>query len=330
MAQGITRYRRIQMGAESTPGTAVAATSYWRGVASLQDNRETVFPEEHIGILGGTDRTYVPRYEVTVNLAETEATFEQIPYLFQMGIQNATPTTDANGVGIFSYSMPIVSTDARVSTDLETYTFELGNNAEVREVEYCYARTITLSGDAGAGLMMGAELIGRQSSTSTFTASLSIPSVEEILFSKGKLYIDAEGGTIGTTQISNQFLSMNLSITTGWTHVYTGDGQLYFSFIKQAAPEIILEISFEQNTEAIAQYDAWMSETAKQIRIKFDGSSAAKYLTLDMAGKWDNFGPTMEERDGNDIVTGTFRARYNATAALFFEAVVGTNLASLP
>jgi hypothetical protein len=40
-----------------------------------------------------------------------------------------------------------------------------------------------------------------------------------------------------------------------------------------------------------------------------------------MAGKWDNFNK-IGERDGNDIVEGTFRARYNSTAARFFQAIV--------
>ena len=62
--------------------------------------------------------------------------------------------------------------------------------------------------------------------------------------------------------------------------------------------------------------------------MKFDGTSS-KYLTLDMAGKWDNF-EAIGERDGNDIVTGNFRCRYNSTAALFFEAVVGNALSALP
>lgn len=331
MTQGITALRRVQMGAEATPGTAVPATSYWRGTASLQDNRETVFPTEHIGILPGVDRTYVPKYEAGISLENIEATFEQMPYIYEMGCRHVTPTTDSNGNGIFTYVFPVATTDALSSTSLNTYTFEVGNNAECHEVEYCFCPSFTLSGDAGAGLMLSAELIGRQASTSTFTPSLSIPSVEEILFSKGKLYIDvASGGVVGHTQISESLLSMNLSVTTGWRPVYTGDGNLYFTFVKQVAPEVILEITFEQNDLAINQYNYWTAQTAQNIRVQFDGSSAAKYLRLDMSGKWDNFGPTQEDRDGNSIMTGTFRARYNATSALFFETVIATNLASLP
>jgi len=326
---GIRALRKIQMGAETTPGTAVAATTYWRGVGTIQNIRETVFVEEDIGLLSGSDRTYVPRTEALLNLESTEATFEQLPYLFQMGIENVEPTTDANGDGIFTYVMPVQSTDINTSTDLQTYTFEAGDNKMVEEFAYGYCRNITLSGDSGQGLMMSAEIVGREVSTTDFTTGLTIPAVEDILFSKGKLYIDAVDGVLGFTQITNSFLTMNLSINTGWMPVYTADGNLFFSFVKQTMPEVILQITFEVEDKSIAEKAYWVDQTARQIRVNFDGSTAAKYLTLDMAGKWENFEP-IGERDGNDILSATFRARYNSTAALFFEAVIGTGLASLP
>lgn len=326
---GIRALRKIQMGPETTAGTAVAATSYWRGVGTIQDIEEVVFVEEDIGLLSGSDRTYIPRVEALLNLEPTEATFEQLPYLFQMGIEEVSPTTDASGDGIFSYVMSIQSTDINTSTDLGTYTFEAGDNQQAEEFAYGYCRSITLSGDAGQGLMMSGEIVGRQASNTTFTAGLTIPTVEDILFSKGKLYIDAVGGTIGSTQVSNSFLTMNLSINTGWMPVYTADGNIYFSFVKQTMPEVILQVTFEHDANSVIEKGYWRDQTARQIRVKFDGSDASKYLTLDMAGKWENFEP-IGERNGNDILSGTFRARYNSTAALFFEAVIGTGLASLP
>jgi hypothetical protein len=48
-----------------------------------------------------------------------------------------------------------------------------------------------------------------------------------------------------------------------------------------------------------------------------------------MVGKWEKF-DKLGEQDGNDIVQGTFRARYNSTAAAMFRAVVQNGLASLP
>jgi len=330
MAQGIKAFRRLQMGAEGTPGSAVAATSYWRGTGTIQDNLTEVFPEEDIGILPGTDRTYIPKHEALLTLDPTVATFEQIGYIFQMGIEGTTSTTDANGYK-WDYDFPIASTDYMVSTDIRTYTWEGGDNAGVEEFAYGHVRSFTLSGNVGEGLMMSAEVVGRQVSTSEFTGDLIIPTVTEILFSKGSLYIDdcASSDSVGTSQVSNEFLSMDLSVNTGWIPVYTGDGQTYFSFIKQAMPEVILQITFEHNTNSIAEKAAFRAQTARQIRVNFDGATGNQ-LILDMAGKWDNF-EKIGEQDGNDIVTGTFRARYNSIAALFFETEVHcVTLTALP
>jgi hypothetical protein len=328
MAQGIKALRRLQMGKETTPGTAVAATSYWRGTGTIQDNLTTVFPNEDIGIIPGVDRSYQPKTEALLTLDPTPATFEQVGYIFQMGICASTSSTDANGY-YWDYDFPVATSDARVSTDLRTYTWEGGDNAQAEEFAYGFVRSFTLSGSAGEALMMSAEIVGREVGTSTFTGSLSIPTVTEILFSKGSLYVDPTSDSVGTTQISNEFLDMDLSVTTGWIPVYTADGNLYFSFVKQAMPEIILSITFEHNTNAIAQIAAWRAETAKQIRLQFDGATGNQ-LIIDMAGKWDNFSK-IGERDGNDIVTGTFRARYNSTASLFCEFEVHTaSLSALP
>mgnify|MGYP000854766745 FL=1 len=325
--QGIKALRRIQLGKETDPGTAVAATAIWRGTGTIQDNLTTVFPAEDVGILVGTDRSYIPKAEAMISLAETEATFEQLPYLFEAGIRHVTPSTDTPGYK-YEYIIPVASTDSISSTDLQTFTVEGGDNAQAEEFAYGFARTITISGTAGQAVMMGAEIVGRQVGTSSFTTPLSIPTVEEILTSKGKLYIDAADGTIGSTQKSNTLLDFSLSITTGWIPVYTADGNIYFSFAKPTAPEVMLSLTFEHETSSIAEIAAWRAGTARQIRLKFDGTSS-KYLTLDMAGKWDNF-EAIGERDGNDIVTGNFRCRYNSTAALFFEAVVGNALSALP
>jgi len=331
MAQGIKAYRRLQMGKETTPGTAVAATTYWRGIGTPSENITTVFPEEDIGYLSGVDRAYIPQTEAGLTLEQTEATFEQLPYIFNSSIYGTTATTDATGPGLFSYVMPTVTSDAKVSTDLFTLTWEGGDNAAAEEFAYGFCKSWTLSGDAGQALMVSAEIVGRQIGTSTFTPSLSIPAVEEILFSKGKLYIDAitESTDIGLTQVSNEFLSMSLSYNSGWVPVYTADGSIYFSFAKQIQPEVLLTVTFEHNTKSIAEKVIWRAGTARQIRLEFDGAAATKELLIDMAGKWDNFSK-IGERDGNDIVEGTFRARYNATCALFCEIVDRTNLASLP
>ena len=62
------------------------------------------------------------------------------------------------------------------------------------------------------------------------------------------------------------------------------------------------------------------------------GAAGATYtyktLKLDLAGKWESF-EALGEQDGDDIVVGTLRCRYNATAAKYFEVVLVNEVAAL-
>jgi hypothetical protein len=161
--------------------------------------------------------------------------------------------------------------------------------------------------------------------------------VEEILCSKGKLYVDDVTGTVGTTQKSNTLLEMSLEIGTGIVPVWTADGQLYYSFVKNTGPEIVLALTFEHDGISTAEKVNWRSQTPRLIQLKFEGSALQtagttyqkKTLILNLAGRWEKF-DALGDQDGNDIVKGSFRARYNATAAQFFEAIVVNELANIP
>lgn len=328
---GIKALRMIQLGAESTAGDAVAATARWRGMGTIEDGREVVFPEEDIGLVGGADRSYIPRLAAAISFEDIEATFEQLPYILEAGVQTVSPTTDSGSGYIYSYAFPTTGVNS-----IQTYTIEGGDNQQAEEMEYAFVEAFTLSGAAGEALKMSADWVGRQVTNTTFTASLSVPSVEEILFSKASLYIDDSTGTVGTTLISNTLLAMNLEVDTGWQVVETATGELYFSFAKSTMPEITLDITFEHDANAVAEKTAWRNQTPRQLRLEFPGSALSttgtydtKLLRVDLAGKWESFEPLGEE-DGNDTVEATFRMRYNSTAALFGEIVVVNELSALP
>ena len=323
---GIRALRKIQLGKETTAGTKVGADIIWRGTGSIHDNMDLVFPTEDIGMLVPVGRSYISRYEAGLTLDATEATFEQLPHLFEMGIESVTPTGTTSFT--YTYVMPFASTDLVASTDLATYTVEGGDNVAEEEFGFGFVRSMSLTGSAGQALMMSAEIVGRQVESGTFTAGVAIADVEEILFSKGKLYIDNVGAFPATTPISNQLLGMSLSINTGWLPVYTADGNLYFSFIKQTTPEVTLQITFEHDTTAVAEKAAWRAQTPRIISLLFTGTDG-KSLAIDIAGKWASF-DVLGEQDGNDIVSGTFVGYYNSTVGGMFQVAIANLLNALP
>ena len=325
---GIKALRKIQAGKETTAGTAVAATIVWRGTGTLEDQRETIFPDEDIGYLSGVDRAYCPKLLAAFSFDAVPATFEQLPIILSAGVKDVVSgTTDTGGSGkVYTYTFPTTSQNT-----LRTWTLEGGDDSGAEEMEYSFVESFEISGNGGEAVMMSANWIGRQVSTASFT-SLSVPTVEEVLFGNGKLYID--GTTIGTTQVTNTLLGFSLNVNTGIVTKFTAEGQKYFSFATQTKPEVLLNVTFEHNASAVTEKATWRAGTARLIRLNITGNAlttagtfATKLLRVDLAGKWEKF-DKIGETNGNDIVTGTFRANYDPTAAKFAEIKVVNQTAS--
>lgn len=337
MTNGIKALRKVQLGQEaSAGGTTDIASTIWRGMGVLTDNRETTFPEENIGILGGTTRSYVAMTGGEIAL-EGDATFEQAPYILNAGVYSTAATTDSGTGYIRTWTVQIASTDPIETTDLQTLFIEGGDNNEVETMRYGFVREFTFSGNAGEAVSINATIQGREiSGGQSFTSGLSVPTVEDVLFSKGKLYIDESTGTIGTTQVSNTLISAELSMTTGWQAVMTADGRKDFSFIKRVADEITLQLTYEHNGTATTEKAAWRNETERAIRLKFEGTaltSAGSYtyktFIIDLWGKYESF-DALSDQDGNDIVVANFRAAYSANAANKARFIIVNELATLP
>lgn len=331
---GVKPLRKIKLGRETTAGTAVAATTTWRGLGTMQDDTPVEFTEEDIGILGGVDRTNSPFVHAQFDFDAVNATFEQITHVFEAGVKQVG-TGAAEGSG-YLYAYPL-STSAPAT--IKTYTLEGGDNQQAEESEYAFVKSFSLSGQSQQAVKIASSWAGRQVTPTTFTddTAAPLPAVEDILFQKSKLYIDDVTGTIGSTQKSNTLLGLDLNCVTGWIEVFSADGNLYYSFHKMTVPELTLRMTFEHDGTAVAEKAKWRAQTPRQIRWQADGSAlttagtdfSTKAVRVDAAGKWERF-DKLGERNGNDIVTATFRARYNASAALFAVFSVCNNLATVP
>jgi hypothetical protein len=327
---GVKTLRKLQIGIETTAGTNVAATTIWRGVGTLEDKRETKFVEEDTGYMLPTNRTYVPKLAAELKLGDTPATFEQFPYILEAGVKTVSAVAEGDMYKRV-YTFPTTS-----QPTLKTLSVEGGDNQQAEEMSYGYVSEFKLSGKAGEALMMGATLGGRQVSTTTFTGALSLPSVEEVLFSKGTLYIN-NVGSLGVTAVSATLLGMDLTVKTGVAPVFAADNALYFSTTKTTQPEITCTITFEHNSTAVAEIAAWRAQTTRAVRIQWKGTAMSsagatfdsKAVRLDMYGRYEKFG-AIEDQDGNDIVTATLKCGYDTADATAGGITVVNSLASLP
>lgn len=335
MPPGLKTLRRIQLGQEATAGTAVPATAIWRGIGTIADTRETVFPEEDVGFASGVDRSYVPKVEGMLEMEPVEATFQQLPYILAAGVEDVT-TGVADGAGsdfIYTYNLSEGTQNA-----IQTFTIEGGDDQGAEEFNYCFVQNFTLSGESFASWMINAEWIGREVAPSTFTGAIALPAIEEILFAKTKLFIDAIGGTFGTTQISNTLLAAELNVDTGYRPIPVGDGNLFYSsHAMKAQPDVTLSITFEHDASAIAEVANWRAETPQLIQLLAEGSAfttggttySNHTMIINLAGRWESF-EKIGNQDGNDIRQGVFRSKYNSTAAEFGQFILANEVTALP
>ena len=331
---GIKALRKLQFGRETTAGTITTPTFIWRGMGTIADTREVKFPEEDIGYLGGTTRSYTPQLSGELLIESVPATFEMFPHLLEMGIKTATPSIDGTtGSGyIYAYTLPTTAAQT-----IKTYTIEGGDNQEAEVMEYCHVTDFTLTGDERQAWMIGANIKGRQVALQAFTGSVTVPTVEEMLFQKTRLYIDAIGGSWGGTVKSNSLIAAQLTVKTGMTAKFTADGNLYFSFVQTLAPEVRLRLTFEHDAVSAAQKVNWRAETPVLIRLDISGSTLAtpgtlystKKCLIDLAGKWESF-KKIGDRNGNDVLEGEFLARYDSTGSKYGTITVVNTLSALP
>ena len=330
---GSRALRKLQLGDESSAGTPVAASTIWRGMGVIHDIREVNFPEEDVGILGGTDRSYIGRYWTELSMDSVEATFEQLPYLFEAGVAEETPTQDGAGTDyIYNYLAPTTSQNT-----ITTYTIEGGDDQQAEEFDYAFVKQINLSGEGQGALMMSADWVGRETTNTTFTGALSIPSVEDIIVNDGTLYIDNSGGTIGSTSVSSTLFGIDLSWTTGLEAYWAVDGSKDFALHKFTNDEIILKLTYEHNASAVTEKAKYRDGSTRLIRLLFEGSAVGtpgttysnKTLIIDLAGVYEDWS-ALEDQNGNDVVTATLRCRYSDTDTLKADVTIVNELSALP
>lgn len=334
--------QKIQLGRETTPGTAVAASTIWRGVGGmLKDTTQVVMVDELIGVALPTTRRYIGQYGGSLSMAATPATYEQLVHIFEAGMHTiGSPGSDGSGSGkVWSYAYGVTTLPP-----IKTYTIETGDNQQAEEMEYSFVEKFTLSAERGQAVMMSADWVGRGVANATFTPALTSPTVHEILAGRSKLYLDAVAGTLGGTQISELLLQWELSVTTGWRAKWTldseagGGGRKFaFHYFDRDSFEAELSLTFEHDANAVAQKALFRAGTPCQARIEIPGPAlttagttySTRMFRLDAALVYTDW-EALDADEGNSIVSATARIGYDPTAGLGLRALVVNELASIP
>ena len=340
MAYGTWPFNMCQMGRGTAITTgaigndgAIAATTVWRGVfGGFDDTRERQTTEEDVGSMATTERTSDTKIQATVPMPETTLTYEQVLHVLEASMGQVTPV-GAAAPYTYTYAVPLSSTPPTI----RPYTLRIGNvlvPSDIKVVPGCWVQEWEMTGEAGSFWTVQATWQGQRGVSGAFTPAIALPAVQDAVFSNTSLYIDASGGTIGTTQVSGVLIGASIKYASGIEWVPPGDGTLYPTRIKIGKPKITYTLTLElEETAGVSrvaqQRAAFENNTLQLMRLRCPGTGG-RFIQWDFAARHDSVGAYEKNGDTNTTVTIEGHADYSAADALMFGVSVANGLAAVP
>lgn len=339
MSQGRKTLRSIRVRRETANGAVTAPRFIWRGNGDmLADERELMQVEEQVGIDGGADRSYIPKLIGGMELAETEATYEQIAWLFQaVGMGTLLGGYQGSAVGVngstvlHSLFFPTTTTPPTAS-----YTIEAGDpEVEVETMPYGLVTKLSLKGGGGEAVKISATLMGRYTdrtnASGTFSNAGTLMAVETIL-TAGSMWLTPQIGAFGSgvNSTPGNILGFALDIERPWEPKFAVDsGTTYFHTAVPDSFQITGELTYEHQISgtfgaagSAGQVTKFRSQEPQLLRMQFPGGTisggsvgtANKLLQIDLPIKWSSF-DVIGDQNGNSIRVGKYFSKYNENAA---------------
>jgi hypothetical protein len=198
------------------------------------------------------------------------ANYEDMVWWFNHVVKGAALTGVTTGSTPPGYTYTINPTHN--ADDIATSTWKVGDGAVAYLLSRCVVNTLTISCNPQAGgdgtWRVTAELFCIFGGTTTFTSPADLTWTKIVSYGS-KIYIDAIGGTIGTTELTNRWRSWSLTITLnieeksfGTLTAHTDFGRGYY--------EVTFEITMEHTDDVY--FAAARANTPYKIRFEKTGA----------------------------------------------------------
>lgn len=316
--------QQVQVGEEVTWGTPVAATAKLMGIEEI-----SLKPVAESELLPEIRASLAPGYISTLLRVGGEGEFnggllyEDICYWFDNLLGEATPT----GAGPYTrnYTAPIgTKPTPKILTVIYGET-----TGGVYKLSGGLVNELTIKGESGSYFTVEGSLIGKDVTTGSL-AALSDRTINPVHGAHGKLYIDAWGGTIGTTEVLAAHYAFELKLTSGRAtkrHI----GSLTPDGYKEDRYDGELKLTLEFTSAVKAYLDAILAPGLFQRQIRIKCSNTASYdVALDFAGFSEEAPQIFNDQDGVATVEMTLKGQYNTALGNWFKSTVINQVSTLP
>lgn len=324
----------VQYGKESTRGTAVPATAKFPGTFKVPADRKPVFPEASLGLRVKSQRSAIRQILVDgATLSMPDAVFQRLPMLFSMGLRTVTAPSTPVTVGQTDYLWSFAHS-LTAANNPDAFTIEYGDDTQAYEIEYCMAKRYKIDIKVGqdAGVSIETEIFGRQITPTTFTASLSNPTVTDMIANLSRIWIDTAWASLGTTEQTTLMRECSIEILTGLHPKFYAQNSKLFAAHGESFLDCRATFTFEGGSAADAQFDLFQAGTARAIRVGCYGpqigTGTPHSLVIDMFGTWEEVVPLGNEADGDNLHTAIFQTHGDGLATPHHFAVAVTTNAN--
>jgi len=311
MPPAITALQTLQWGKETTRGTAVAATSKIavEGIQFAADD-EMARPRLAKGLLTSVpgDET-VTRRGTTFSIPETPLVYDQHQHFLLGCVKGGV--TSSPGTGAPETWTFLRSLTADPAPEARTLERRLSDGTNFIDNEWSYALFSQLRWIYAIDqpLRFAAEGFARRIQSSTLTAGQAMPTIAIPASPLAKIWIDATWAALGTTQITAQVLSADITFRSGLMPKWTLDGRTDLDWTTHILnPEAIgidatIRMLIKADSGQFAtEKTAAAAGTLRAVRLEILGASSNEF-ELDMLLKHQV--PeiqTIGSEDGQDIV----------------------------
>jgi hypothetical protein len=277
---GIKSLQKIQIGKEATPGTAVAATKILRVPGGmLSDDRQVTMVDEMVGIINGTDRSYIAAAQGSISIDSSPLTPQQFPILLAASLGFTYPSAPASytsglldGVSAYRYTVNMPTTSTPVANVFSggqnvSYTFEAGDNFEAEQMTYGKCTNVSVSGSSGGPITMQGSFIGQDIRyKGAFTSLSTIDTVEDLIFARSRLYLAEPNVSPTFTAVDSTFLGFDVGIDCSWVPKFTGRGNA-----SGTVPtwEFAVFTNYSVSGSFTLEHNLWTSGTANGLKTKW-------------------------------------------------------------
>jgi len=264
MAERSALNQVVQIGVETTPGTAVAATKKFNAVGIEPS------PSLEVDQFRPAGQKY--RSLATLNKEWTQAsvagrgTYTELVYLLSSIVDTATITTPTGATSARDWTF---TPDSFNDDSVKTFTVEHGSSFRADRFAHAIMTDLSLSFSRD-GVSLQGGMIGRAIEDNiTLTSGTTTVDLVPIFPTEVSVYMDSTSGALGTTKL-NRVVSVDFSLGSRFAPVWVIDSaQSSFAAVIESEPNVQMSMLMEADSEGMAQLTQLRNGDTKFIRISY-------------------------------------------------------------